>query len=194
MKIMDIPTFGPMFRFSDANVYYALYLLSDGTRMGRKALAEASGVGEGSMRRILEKFREWNFVDIKQTGISITKAGLAFLDQIPIRLVDVDIAGSVMGAYQQGVIVYGVASKIGNGMKQRDAGVRSGAVGCTTILMVDGHLMIPPDWDMDEKTPEIAAKIRKDIEMTQDDVIIVGDAESKIIAIEAAINAAFDLI
>ena len=60
--------------------------------------------------------------------------------------------------------------------------------------MVDGHLMIPPDWDMDEKTPEIAAKIRKDIEMTQDDVIIVGDAESKIIAIEAAINAAFDLI
>jgi hypothetical protein len=162
--------------------------------MGRKALAEASGVGEGSMRRILEKFREWNFVDIKQTGISITKAGLAFLDQIPIRLIDIDIAGSVMGAYQQGVIVYGVASKIGNGMKQRDAGVRSGAVGCTTILMVDGHLIIPPDWDMDEKTPEIAKKIRSDVEMTQDDVIIVGDAESKIIAIEAAINAAFDLI
>ena len=194
MKIMDIPTFGPMFRFTDANVYYSLYLLSDGSRMGRKALAEASGVGEGSMRRILEKFREWNFVDIKQTGISITKAGLAFLDQIPIRLVDVDITGSVVGAYQQGVIIYGVASKIGNGMQQRDAGVRTGAVGCTTILLVDGHLTIPPDWDMDEKTPELAAKIHKDIDMTSDDVIIVGDADSKIVAIEAAISAAFDLI
>ena len=183
-----------MFRFTDANVYYALYLLSDGSRMGRKALAEACGVGEGSMRRILEKFREWNFIEIKQTGISITKAGLAFLDQIPIRLVDVDISGSVMGAFQQGVVVYGVASKIGNGMQQRDAGVRSGAVGCTTILLVDGKFLIPPDWNIDEKSPAIAEKLHRDIKMTSDDVIIVGDADTKITAIEAAITAAFDLI
>ena len=66
MKIMDIPAFGPMFRFTDANVYYALYILSDGKRIGRKKLAEEAGVGEGSMRRILDKFREWNFVEIKQ--------------------------------------------------------------------------------------------------------------------------------
>ena len=194
MKIMDIPAFGPMFRFTDANVYYALYLLSDGSRMGRKALADACGVGEGSMRRILEKFREWDFVEIRQTGISISKAGLAFLEQIPIRLIDVDISGSVMGAYQQGVIVYGVAGRVGNGMKQRDAGVRSGGVGCTTILLRDGHLCIPPDWNMDEHTPELAYKIRKDTGISENDVIIVGDADKKIIAIEAAINAAFDLI
>jgi len=194
MKIMDIPAFGPMFRFTDANVYYALYLLSDGSRMGRKALAEGCGVGEGSMRRILEKFREWNFVDIKQTGISITKAGMAFLEQIPIRLVDVDISGSVISSAQQGVIVYGAASKIGNGMQQRDAGVRSGGSGCTTIIIRDGHLTIPPDWNMDEQTPELAYKIRKSTGITEDDVVIVGDAPEKIIAVESAINAAFDLI
>lgn len=183
-----------MFRFTDANVYYALYLLSDGSRMGRKALAEACGVGEGSMRRILEKFREWNFVDIKQTGISISKAGLAFLEQIPIRLVDIDIPNSTMGAYQQGVVVYGVSQKIGNGMQQRDAGVRSGGMGCTTILIRDGALMIPPDWNMDKESPELAYKIRKSTMITEDDVIIVGDADKKITAVEAAVNAAFDLI
>ena len=94
-----------MFRFTDANVYYALYVLSDGKRIGRKKLAEEAGVGEGSMRRILDKFREWNFVQIKQTGISITKAGLVFLDQIPVRLIDVDLQGSVVGDFTQGVIV-----------------------------------------------------------------------------------------
>ena len=46
MKIMDIPAFGPMFRFTDANVYYSLYLLADGKRLGRKKLAELVGVGE----------------------------------------------------------------------------------------------------------------------------------------------------
>lgn len=194
MKIMDIPAFGPMFRFTDANVYYALYVLSDGKRVGRKKLAEEAGVGEGSMRRILDKFREWNFVQIKQTGISITKAGLVFLDQIPVRLIDVDLQGSVVGDFTQGVIVYGASSKIVNGMQQRDAGIKAGAEGCTTIVIRDGKLMIPPDWNMDEQTPELAYKIRKDTGITADDVIIVGGGSSKIAAVEAVLNAAFELV
>lgn len=194
MKIMDIPAFGPMFRFTDANVYYALYVLSDGKRIGRKKLAEEAGVGEGSMRCILDKFREWNFVQIKQTGISITKAGLVFLDQIPVRLIDVDLQGSVVGDFTQGVIVYGASSKIVNGMQQRDAGIKAGAEGCTTIVIRDGKLMIPPDWNMDEQTPELAYKIRKDTGITADDVIIVGGGSSKIAAVEAVLNAAFELV
>ena len=194
MKIMDIPAFGPMFRFTDANVYYALYVLSDGKRIGRKKLAEEAGVGEGSMRRILDKFREWNFVQIKQTGISITKAGLVFLDQIPVRLIDVDLQGSVVGDFTQGVIVYGASSKIVNGMQQRDAGIKAGAEGCTTIVIRDGKLMIPPDWNMDEQTPELAYKTRKDTGITADDVIIVGGGSSKTAAVEAVLNAAFELV
>ncbi|MCQ2084988.1 MAG: hypothetical protein MJZ21_02425 [archaeon] len=194
MKIMDIPAFGPMFRFTDADVYYSLYLLADGKRLGRKKLAELVGVGEGSMRRILEKFRDWNFVCIKQTGISITKAGLTFLDQIPIRLIDVNLGDSVKGEFSQGVIVYGVAQKIVNGMEQRDAGIKAGADGCTTIVIRDGKLMIPPDWNMDEQTPELAYKIRKESGITEDDALIVGSGSSKIIAIEAGLNAAFELI
>lgn len=194
MKIMDIPAFGPMFRFTDANVYYALYILSDGKRVGRKKLAEEAGVGEGSMRRILDKFREWNFVQIKQTGISITKAGLVFLDQIPVRLIDIDLQGSAVGDFTQGVIVYGVASKIVNGMQQRDAGIKAGAEGCTTIVIREGKLMIPPDWNMDEQTPELSYKIRKDTGITADDVIIVGGGSTKVAAVEAALNAAFELV
>ncbi len=194
MKIMDIPAFGPMFRFTDANVYYALYLLADGKLVGRKKLAEEAGVGEGSMRRILDKFREWDFVQIKQTGISITKAGLVFLDQIPIRLIDINLQDSAVGAATQGVIVYGASAKIVNGMQQRDAGIKAGAEGCTTIVIRDGKLMIPPDWNMDEQTPELAYKIRKDTGITSDDVIIVGGGSSKIAAVEAALNAAFELV
>lgn len=195
MRIMDIPAFGPMFRFTDANVYYSLYLLSDGKRVGRKKLAESVGIGEGSMRRILEKFRDWNFVSIKQTGITITKAGLDFLNQIPLRLIDIQLSeASTVGEFSQGVIVYGVASKIVNGMEQRDAGIKAGASGCTTLVIRDGKLMIPPDWNLDEKSPEIAYKIRKDTAMTEDDTIIVGSGSSKIVATEAALNAAFELL
>ena len=190
MKIIDEPQFGPMFRFNDANVYWALHSRSDGRRMGRKRLADEVGVGEGSMRRIIDTLKEWDFINIKQTGITITKAGLSFLEQIPIKPVDIFVEGSVAGACQQGVLVLGGAEKVVNGMEQRDAGIKVGADGCTTIVIRDGVLMIPPDWNMDEKTPELAYKIRKEIGLTQSDALIIGGGENQTVATEAALTAA----
>jgi predicted transcriptional regulator len=194
MKIMEVPQFGPMFRFSDASIYWALHILSDGRRLGRKKLAETVGIGEGSMRRIIDTLKEWNLINVKQTGITITKAGQSFLNQIPIRVVDVELGGSTVGAYTQSVLVMGVSEKVHNGMQQRDAGIKVGATGCTTVVIRDGVLMIPPDWNIDEKRPELAYKIRKNAGITQNDIIIVGSADTKILAAEAAINAAFELI
>jgi len=191
---MEVPQFGPMFRFNDASIYWALHLLSDGRRVGRKKLAEVVGIGEGSMRRIIDTLKERNLILVKQTGITITKAGQAFLSQIPIRVVDVELGESAVGEYSQGVLVMGVAEKVHNGMQQRDAGIKVGATGCTTVVIRDGTLMIPPDWNIDEKNPDLAYRIRKGTGITQNDVIIVGSADKRHLAVEAAINAAFELI
>ena len=181
MKIIDEPQFGPMFRFNDANVYWALHILSDGRRMGRKRLAEEVGVGEGSMRRIIDTLKEWDFILIKQTGITITKAGQAFLAQLPIRPVDVF------------VLVLGGADKVVNGMEQRDIGIKVGGEGCTTIVIRDGNLMIPPDWNLDEKDPESAYKIRKETGITQSDALIIGGGDTHVSAVEAAVSAALNM-
>ena len=101
MKIIESPQYGPMFRFTDANVYWALHILSSGKRMGRKRLADEIGVGEGSMRRILETLREWEMIQIKQSGITITRSGLGFLSEIPLKVIDVDLGDSIVGDYSQ---------------------------------------------------------------------------------------------
>lgn len=193
MKIIDEPQFGPMFRFNDANVYWSLYVLSSGRCMGRKRLASEVGVGEGSMRRIIDTLKEWEFILIKQTGITITKAGLAFLQQIPIKPVDVKVPDSVKGEYQQAVLVLGVADKVKNGMEQRDVGIKVGAEGCTTIIIRDGKLMVPPDWNMDEKDPAKATEIREVTGITPADVLIIGGADTQCRAVEAAVSAALEL-
>ena len=193
MRIIDTPQYGPMFRFTDANVYWALYVLSDGKRMGRKRLAEEIGVGEGSMRRILETLRQWEMINIKQTGITITRSGLGFLAEIPIKVVDLDLRDAIVGTYGQAVVVYGVGKKIENGMQQRDAGIKAGATGCTTLVIRNGALMVPPDWNMDEKNPAVAARVREVTNITEDDAIIVGSAYDQHTAIVAALTAAFEL-
>lgn len=193
MKIIDEPQFGPMFRFNDANVYWSLYVLSSGRRLGRKRLAEEVGVGEGSMRGIIETLKEWEFIEIRQTGITITKAGISFLNNIPIRPVDVFVEGSVVGKFQQGVIVLGCANRVNNGMEQRDAGIKVGGQGCTTIVIRDGKLMVPPDWNLDENMPEVAYRIRKETELTQDDALIIGGGDTVTSAVEAALTAALEM-
>ncbi len=192
MKIIESPQYGPMFRFTDANVYWALHILSSGKRMGRKRLADEIGVGEGSMRRILETLREWEMIQIKQSGITITRSGLGFLSEIPLKVIDVDLGDSIVGDYSQSVLVFDVADKIQNGMQQRDAGIRVGATGCTTLVIRDGNLIIPPDWNMDVERPEIAKNVRA-TGITDKDAIIVGSGNDQRTAMMAALTAAFEL-
>ena len=194
MKIVTQPQYGPMFCFTDASVYWTLHLISDGKRMGRARLSEEVGIGEGSMRKIISTLKEWDLVSVKQTGITITKSGLNFLSQIPIKVVDVSLGDSVLGMHSQGILALGVAEKVNNGLEQRDVGIKYGAMGCTTIVIRDGILMIPPDWNIDDRNPELAYEIRKNAGITQSDVLIVGSADDKHLAIEAAINAALELI
>lgn len=194
MKIINEPRYGPMFRFSDADVYWVLHLLSDGRRIGRKRLAEEVGIGEGSMRRIIETLRDKDLINIKQTGITITKAGLILLEQIPIRVIDLDVGDSAAGDFTQSLMVLGVAEKVQNGMQQRDAGIKVGATSCTTIVIRNGVLTIPPDWDMDSERPDLARFIRDDIGMTANDAIIIGGGDTKSLAIEAAVSAALEII
>lgn len=192
MKIIESPQYGPMFRFTDANVYWALHILSSGKRMGRKRLADEIGVGEGSMRRILETLREWEMIQIKQSGITITRSGLGFLSEIPLKVIDVDLGDSIVGDYSQSVLVFNVADKIQNGVQQRDAGIRVGATGCTTLVIRDGNLIIPPDWNMDVERPEIAKNVRA-TGITDKDAIIVGSGNDQRTAMMAALTAAFEL-
>ena len=192
MKIIESPQYGPMFSFTDANVYWALHILSSGKRMGRKRLADEIGVGEGSMRRILETLREWEMIQIKQSGITITRSGLGFLSEIPLKVIDVDLGDSIVGDYSQSVLVFNVADKIQNGMQQRDAGIRVGATGCTTLVIRDGNLIIPPDWNMDVERPEIAKNVRA-TGITDKDAIIVGSGNDQRTAMMAALTAAFEL-
>ena len=194
MKIIDAPQYGPMFRFTDASVYWALHVLSDGKRMGRKRLSEEIGVGEGSMRRILNTLKEWDMILIKQTGITITKAGLDFLEQTPIRVIDLNPGSLVIGECTQAVLVKGAAEKVGNGLKQRDAGIRAGSLGCTTLVINDGKVMLPPDWSIDDNNPDVAKAILGMKIVENGDAIIIGGAEDQNTAINAALTAAFELV
>ena len=80
------------------------------------------------------------------------------------------------------------------GVEQRDAALKSGGDGCTTIILRDGELVLPPDWSIDEHSPELAAQIRSH-GMEEGDVVLIGGSNTGMReAAVAANSAALELV
>jgi hypothetical protein len=194
MRLVDLPKYGPLHRFADHHVYRALSYLSDGRRKGRKQLAEAVGVGEGSMRTIVESLRDKGLIDVKQTGVRISARGLDYLHHLPIRSERLEPSDISVGTKNVAVLVRGKGTRITLGIEQRDSAIKAGADGATTVLVVGGKLVVPPDYSLDDEKPEIALAIRSRFELEEGDVIIVGTATDYDRAEDGALAAAFDLL
>jgi predicted transcriptional regulator len=194
MKLLDLSRYGPMHRFADFHIYKALAALSDGKRKGRKQLADSIGVGEGSMRTILEYLRDHEMIEIKQTGVLISEKGLEFLRSFSIQVGLVTRSDVSIGQTTVAVQVRGKSDRIKIGVEQRDAAVRVGAEGATTIVVRDGDLWIMPDYDLDENQPEFASELRGIFDIQEGDAIIIGTGQTYGLAEDGALAAAFDLI
>ena len=194
VRLIDRPKYGPLFRFSDYHVYKTLSLLSDGRRKGRKQLADRIGVGEGSMRTIVDYLRDENLIDVKQTGVKITKKGLEYIVRLPLQVYTLDVPDISLGQQSVAVLVKGASSKIGSGMEQRDNAIKAGADGATTIIVQGDRLTVPVDYDLDKDRPEIAAAIRRLFDLSDGDVVIIGSSSDVQRAEEGALAAAFEII
>lgn len=194
MKLVDLAKYGPLHRFADYHVYRTLLLLSDGRRRGRKQLADSVNVGEGSMRTIVEYLRDRGMIDIKQTGIKISSRGLEFIRKLPIRLERLEPSDISISERNVAVLVRGKANRIVLGIEQRDSAIKAGAEGATTIVLVGGKLIVPPDYELDKEKPDISAVLREAFAPIEGDAIIIGTAQSYERAEDGALAAAFELL
>ncbi|HEY3419880.1 MAG TPA: DUF4443 domain-containing protein [Methanomassiliicoccales archaeon] len=194
MKLVDLPRYGPVHRFADYHVFKTLSILSDGKRKGRKQLADMVNIGEGSMRTIIEYLRDREMIDVKQTGVKIAIKGHEFLGKLPIFMERVEPTDSTLGERSAAVLVKGQSMKIKLGVEQRDSAIKAGAEGATTIIVSGDHLVVPPDYDLDNERPEFAEALRRLLAVTEGDVIIIGTAKTYDQAEDGALAAAFELI
>lgn len=151
---------GPVSRYSDAYIFLVLENLSRNGRMSRRALVESIGLGEGSVRSMLKVLKSWRWIDINREGSCLTEFGRASFEGFGIRMAEFSDGKYVLGNCQQAIIVEGGADVVTNGMAQRDTAVMNGAAGASVFVMRNGRVLFPTIWDLDEKDPEVAARIR----------------------------------
>ena len=168
---------GPVPKFNDYHIWKAFQCLDESNPVGRKKLSQLLGIGEGSTRTILSMMQEQNMITIGKSGILLTDAGIEFKKTVAMDVADISISDLTIGDKDCAVRVPKMARNVKYGCEERDAAIRSGATGATTLIYTNGKLIFPgSDYPVD---PEVEAKIRSVFNLRNDDVVIIGTGPSK---------------
>ena len=184
---------GPRPAFDDNDVMFVLELLDRALETGeatsRGEIALRTGIGEGVVRTILHRLKSMGLVSVSRMGASMTAAGCDFMRATGISFMDLDHTDSAIGTHQVALLVKGKADLIEKGIEQRNCALRIGADGCTTIVCRGGALVLPPDWNIDEKSPALALQIRR-YDVEEGDVVLIGGSDTSPRMASAASNSA----
>lgn len=197
-RIMKVPGNGPAPRYTDWDLFYVMKVIegrqSGRGRISREKIGSAADLNVGTVRGIYRKLVDLGLAETYYTGITLTVAGRDMLDALGIDLIDLGPTESAIGRHQVSLRVRGAADRIHKGVEQRNDGLRAGGDGCTAIVCRDGRLLLPPDWDVDERSPALAAEIRG-TGISDGDVVIIGGSDvRRRYAIASAVSAAFALL
>ena len=143
---------GPVPKFNDYHIWKAFQCLDDTNPVGRKKLSQILGIGEGSTRTILSMMQDQSMITIGKSGILLTDAGTEFKKSVHMDVADISISDLTIGDRDCAVRVPKMARNVKYGCEERDAAIKSGATGATTLIYTNGKLIFPgSDYPVDPR-------------------------------------------
>jgi len=189
---------GPAPAFNEAHVVKALELIGKYQTVGRIKLSKEMGLGEGTTRTLLKHLKNEGVTQSSRSGISFSGEGKKLFSDLRSQLsegIDVPSSPLTFGAFNIAVLVRNAAQAIGSGMEQRDAAIKSGALGATTLIFSSNKLALPQEEEnLCQSMPELHDKLVTQLNPKENDVIIVGSGENRDLAEIGAKMAAIKLL
>ena len=136
------------------------------------------GLGEGTIKTLVRHLKMQNLIESTNAGTTMTKKGNSFfselLSSIPSEI-SLSKCAITLGKFNYAVLVKQMSSTIKDGIAQRDAAIRMGASGATTLLFKDNKFLIPQtDFDSLKHEHQLSEQMIKNLHPQDGDVIIIG--------------------
>ncbi len=129
-------------RFDAIHIQMALEQIAKRSRVSRKQLVEEIGVGEGSVRTILDQLKNQGLITSSRGGHALTEKGKRFLEKSQ-EFAQVAVGDLTVGKANVATVVKGAASKVRRGIEQRDEAIKAGADGASVLIFKGGKLRFP---------------------------------------------------
>jgi predicted transcriptional regulator len=187
--------------FKPHHAAVGLIMIAREQPLGRYELCEKMSIGEGSVRTLLKRLTEADYIEPEgKQGQRLTTNGKRLFDEVsrdvPIGLM-LDIPRLVMYEHAYANLVRNKAAKVTDGVRQRDEAIIQGGygkAGATTLVQRNIRLVMPPDdfhilVAYEPETLLIIESLRPE----NNDVVVIGSADDPNLAREVSMAAVMTL-
>jgi hypothetical protein len=168
--------------FDLVHVFVALQRIGNKGVTSRNALCSGLVLGEGTVKTLVKHLKMQGLIETSNRGIKMTVKGNGvyegLLSAIPAEM-SLPKCSVALSRFNYAVLVREFGFAVGLGIEQRDAAIKMGATGATTLLFKDNKFVMPASSnDSLKKEREVRRILVEKLNPRDGDVIIIGSADS----------------
>ena len=168
--------------FDVVHVFAALQRIGNKGITSRNALCSGLVLGEGTVKTLVKHLKMHGLIETSNKGTKMTAKGKGIyeglLSAIPAEM-SLPKCSVALSRYNYAVLVREFGFAVGLGIEQRDAAIKVGATGATTLLFKDNKFVMPTsNNDSLKKEREVRRMLVEKLDPREDDAIIIGSADN----------------
>jgi hypothetical protein len=197
-KVADRYAPSRLLSYDLAHVFRALQLIDENGRISRKMLIDELMLGEGSIKTLVKHLKMQSLVETSNAGMWFTSKGQLLYSNLKSSMPEEMILGKCslgLGDYNHAILLKALGNEIGTGIEQRDAAIKIGGIGATTLIYQEKKFLMPDrNQDSLRKDSKLKEQILENLSPKENDVIIIASSNNKKNANLAAKSAALQTI
>jgi hypothetical protein len=167
--------------FDVAHILKALQLIEKRGHASRELLSRELALGNGVIKTLMKHLKMQNMIYTANSGTKMTEKGKSIFSHIISSIpaeTNVPKCSVALGRFNYAVLLKQFNFAIKSGVEQRDAAIKMGAKGATTLLYKDRGFIMPSSdgtFNLLQKEPEICKLLINRLQPIEEgDVIIIG--------------------
>jgi len=160
------------------HVFKTLQLINDNGHVSRENLCNELVLGEGTVRTLVRHLKMHGLVESSNAGTKMTRKGESFFSELLCYLpseMPLSKCNITLGKHNYAILIKQMNSAINSGIEQRDAAIKVGASGATTLLYENNKFLIPhTNYDALKHEQQLAKRLIENLHPDESDVIVIG--------------------
>lgn len=184
--------------FLEPHLVKALLMIDAEGPVGRIRLSKTTGLGEGTVRTLIKHLENKGLIATSREGITVTTAGKKLTSDLRLYIgkkTKIPPTTLTIGPHNLAILLKNASHLVRAGVEQRDAAIKVGALGATTLIFNDGRLRMPDAGEDVYKTdPKVHSLLISELQPRNNDVVIIGSAKDESMAEIGAIAAVLETL
>jgi len=184
--------------FLEAHVIKVIETIGAEEAIGRVRLSKILSLGEGATRTLVRHLVREGMIGVSRSGMVLSKFGEKVFSDLRSRIseeIEIPKSPITVARFNVAILVRKAARLVKFGVEQRDAAIKVGASGATTLIFRNDKLTIRGmSEDVFKDIQPIRDTLISELKPRENDVVIIGSAEDKLSAEFGAKTAAFELL